>query len=205
MQKLDRDRIGNDLVDLQEPQSLNHHSNPRFLSRICSLEERECILASDDPHLMLWTHWAIKEASYKAIKKAFPHARFLPLHFSCTMLSDFSKWESRYQEFKCMVTVASTDEYVHAIAIAEGSKGSKKSYKSRVKKIASEETASLEVRKLALKLLEEAGYPSCEIVRPVIEEELSPPIALLNGQPLADCDISLSHDGKFIAAAVLLG
>jgi len=66
--------LGNDLVDLSHPDTLNFH--PRFPQRICTLSERNYLnlIPPDSPEYIekLWMIWSIKESAYKACKQYKP-------------------------------------------------------------------------------------------------------------------------------------
>lgn len=74
--------VGNDVVDLSAPRTVDRHRDPRFVARIFTDEEVRAMRASPDPGLALWRAWAAKEAAYKAVSKAlgsppvFAHRRF---------------------------------------------------------------------------------------------------------------------------------
>src|SRR5262245_4667090 len=73
--------IGNDVVDLGDPEALPGGPHPRFPSRVCNEQELCRIYAATDPMRMLWTHWAAKESAFKAMRKADPAVAFLPRSF----------------------------------------------------------------------------------------------------------------------------
>jgi len=61
--------LGNDVVDLLHPGGGRRGRGARFLDRVCSPAEKEIILASSDPDLALWVHWAAKESIFKSASK----------------------------------------------------------------------------------------------------------------------------------------
>ena len=81
-----KQKIGNDLVDLLDPQAQDKWQNPRFLARMCTLEEQQLVLRSSNPHRSLWTLWACKEAAFKAIKKEMESARFIPNQYVLSLI-----------------------------------------------------------------------------------------------------------------------
>src|ERR1700748_1252649 len=84
--------IGNDVVDLGDPANQNKHKDSRFLVKVCSEEEQRLLKLEKNSHSLLWTFWAIKEASYKALKKQFDGVRFIPPQYKCTKISE-DEWE----------------------------------------------------------------------------------------------------------------
>lgn len=63
-------------------------------------------------------------------------------------------------------------------------------------------SASIAVRRLATDLLARADVQNVEIVRPLAGSRPGPPQVMRGDQPVANIDISLSHDGRFVAAAI---
>ena len=57
--------IGNDIVDLKDPDTRPETFRPRFDERVFDAAERRAIARDADPHKRRWAHWAAKEASYK--------------------------------------------------------------------------------------------------------------------------------------------
>ncbi len=74
--------VGNDVVDLSAPRTVDRHLDRRFVARIFTDQEIRAMSGSPDPGLALWRAWAAKEAAYKAVSKAlgsppvFAHRRF---------------------------------------------------------------------------------------------------------------------------------
>ena len=74
--------VGNDIVDLNDPESTLEALHPRFTQRVFSEEERARIARSPDPRSTLWTLWAAKESAYKIALKQEPTAVFSPRAFA---------------------------------------------------------------------------------------------------------------------------
>ena len=74
--------VGNDIIDLGDPESALDALHPRFAQRVFSDEERQRIARSPDPGATLWTLWAAKESAYKIEKKRDPAAIFSPRAFA---------------------------------------------------------------------------------------------------------------------------
>lgn len=184
--------IGNDIVDLNDPQAKSKENNLAFLSRIFSSAEQRLISESSAPHVMLWTLWSIKEASFKAAQKLLSNIRFIPKKFSCEIIEAKSaRWLCYYNSACFNVHVTTTSDYVHAVAVNDAS-----FFLSAVLLENCEENASNTVRVLALRLLAELG-----VLADAIRHK--PPRFYRNETEIEGWDVSLSHDGRFIAAAVL--
>ena len=77
--------VGNDVVDLKEPDNRGKSGDDRFLARVFTAEEREQIAQAAAPDTLLWSLWAAKEAAYKAVSGGDPGAvcsipRRYPVH-----------------------------------------------------------------------------------------------------------------------------
>lgn len=70
--------IGNDVVDLEDPDTRPETFRPRFDQRVFDPSERRAIARDGDPHARRWAHWAAKEAGYKLCRQAVEAFVFTP-------------------------------------------------------------------------------------------------------------------------------
>ena len=70
--------IGNDIVDLEDPDTRPETFRPRFDERVFDAAERRSIARDADPHKRRWAHWAAKEAGYKLGRQADEDFVFTP-------------------------------------------------------------------------------------------------------------------------------
>ena len=61
--------IGNDVVDLEDPETRPETFRPRFDERVFDPVERRAIAHDPRPHARRWAHWAAKEAAYKLARQ----------------------------------------------------------------------------------------------------------------------------------------
>jgi hypothetical protein len=61
--------VGNDIVDLKEPDNCGKSGDERFIRRVFTPEERDRIVGAACPDQLLWAFWAAKEAAYKAVSR----------------------------------------------------------------------------------------------------------------------------------------
>ena len=61
--------VGNDIVDLKEPDNCGKSGDERFIRRVFTSEERDRIVGAACPDQLLWAFWAAKEAAYKAVSR----------------------------------------------------------------------------------------------------------------------------------------
>jgi phosphopantetheinyl transferase (holo-ACP synthase) len=203
--------LGNDIVDLADPFVRAKIRDERYLRRILTEEELAALADAAEPVLTLWAIWAAKEAAYKVVRKLDDRALFSPRRFQVdvTVLSGESSLGRKAGSYvrcgDCSVPVRWEfgNGFVHCLAVhgpPDRTDAPFDSVVSRVVRFPSPlSDASRRVRELAIELIASMDRSGpLEIVR----SERSPPMVLMNGEPLEDVDISLSHDGHFIAAAV---
>ena len=70
--------LGNDIVDLLDPESRPETFRPGFDERVFSVAERRAIVDDVNPLARRWAHWAAKEAAYKLARQIDPHFVFSP-------------------------------------------------------------------------------------------------------------------------------
>lgn len=220
--------VGNDIVDIEAPDAPGKEHDRRFLARVFRPEERDLILASPDPNLMLWTLWSAKEAAYKIARKISPETVFAHKRFAVRILEDPKRPMLGIVAFGDLwVNVAwmRGPGYLHCVGVADRSSPDR--VFSKVGSIADatsgaalrlsptelESCHSQESRAsrfLAKMILNDRGYHEAEVLRSRPDrpedtyERWGPPRAWCAGRPVSDVDMSLSHDGRFAAAAVHL-
>jgi len=73
--------VGNDIVDLRSVDK-NRTEEPRYYSKILSVEEQEIYSSLQPPTLpffiFIWLLWSVKESGYKYLKRNFPDLIFSP-------------------------------------------------------------------------------------------------------------------------------
>lgn len=79
--------VGNDIVDLKEPDNCGKSGDDRFLGRVFTPEERDRIVGAACPDKLLWAFWAAKEAAYKAVSRDDPSICSTPRRY-CVALDD---------------------------------------------------------------------------------------------------------------------
>lgn len=209
--------IGNDIVDLKDGDAQGKCKNLRFLAKVCRKEELHLIAGSNDPHEMLWTLWAIKEASYKAMEGWLHGQRsgqkeklsFWPPHFHCFPADEGegALWHCRYRHLCCHVFVEKNANYVHAIALVvvpphQINPEELERLVSGVEEVAVDAKlgadpfyVSMRTRDLALRLARDAGIDADSIAG-------RPPQLYCKEAAIKEARVSLSHDGNYVAVAL---
>ncbi|MDH4263224.1 MAG: 4'-phosphopantetheinyl transferase superfamily protein [Spirochaetia bacterium] len=104
--------LGNDIVDLNDPDTVNLLNNKKFLQRVFCESELENLtqLAIDKQNSYLWKLWAAKEAAYKSIKRLRNDIIFSPRRFHVS--SDTAS--VNYEDVCFFVDFKENNKYLHA-------------------------------------------------------------------------------------------
>ena len=225
--------IGNDVVDLISPENRQKSTDSRYLKRILTDTEIEQVRCSDNPDAALWSIWACKEAAYKVILKKFSGEAFLPrrwtAHFrqpaltvehQASKLSEaplggqtptaFTAGDVETSEKKIIpFFLFSSLSYVHCLAADGFDILNKVIWRVDVLPAGHNQKdgdPSIFARSClthALSVFLRDDHSQIKILRDREKDgELQPPAAYLNGIK-TDIDVSLSHDGQFVAYAFL--
>lgn len=210
--------VGNDIVDLNTRDAKEFPLNPRYLKK--ALREDELIYLENiqSNSTTFWFLWAAKEAVYKVVKKEDQHALFSHKLFKVENLKIESEIPTAivtYSLKKYYVEFKFNQEWVHCTCLPIEPNGKVYSiikHQAEIechneyfnaeerKSIKTEE--SLKVRCLLKKTLKDLTGYQYEIRRISQLREFGPPELWMNGKPIQDFDISLSHDGNYCAVTI---
>lgn len=188
--------LGNDIVDLDIALLENKASNPRYLNKICTQKEIAAIQSNEQPDMLLWRIWTMKESVYKIVAKQEGFRLFNPKKIATSIVDELEGQVSTpWGDF---VTYTSGDEHcICSIAL----KSFEQPFMSAYKKIAKGKDASVLCRKeLIAMFADQQGYKRKELG---IQMQGDAPYLYLGEKPI-DTTISLSHHGDYIAWAFLL-
>ena len=180
-------KVGNDIVDLDDPAIADSHLRPRLVERVCAKSERSMLASAADPKALLWSLFAAKEAAFKVLCKVGPRPVFAHRKFVVT--GDLSGVE--YGALRLPLWLEQGRGWVHALTSTEEVKPV-----GVVAALPSGKDPSAAAREL---LLGRLGLSGVEVVRDPVERSwdgFGPP-RLSKGAR----DISLSHDGGWVAFA----
>jgi phosphopantetheinyl transferase (holo-ACP synthase) len=188
--------VGNDVVDLTDPHIARHHENERFVARICAGQERERVATARD----LWALFAAKEASYKALVK-LGGSRLGPR--SIRVAPDLASVSCGNLRLELRVT--GDRDHVHAVvwtrerppvARAVRAEGPEHEEGDRARAVLGSIVA------MAIGCASEELAVVRDLV-PGAWDGRAPPRIERRGVRL-EADVSLSHDGHYVAAAALV-
>ena len=194
--------VGNDVVDLDEPETRLSGLHPRFDERVFGAAERAALEASRSRHLLHWALWAAKESAYKALRRLEPETVFSPREFAVELSSlpapgaagvAVGRVTHRAERFDLEVHL--DEASVHAVARSEGEPGSLVLWQVA----AVRDDAGGAVRRLAAAAIGSALALDAAELRIVGR----PPMAFHRGRPL-EAGLSLSHHGRLVAFACIL-
>jgi len=191
--------IGNDVVDLRDPDADPWRRHARFDGRVFHPGERALIATSLQPGWTRWILWALKESAYKAARKDEPTTVFSPVRFVVTP-QDAASAIVRVGRRRFRGFVSCGPGHVHAVAwrAAEAPGVTRMG----VARLATGETCPhAAARRLALEGLAPALGVAPEAL--AIHREGRIPALWVHGRR-SGADLSLSHHGRFVAFACRL-
>ena len=196
--------VGNDIVDLHDPESRPGALHARFDARVFTPAEREALSvsapASASRHELRWTLWAAKESAYKVAKKLDPAVRFLPRGFVVRRITE-GRAVVMHQTGSFDVQLDRTDEWVRAVATvsAASAPSTTRPVSGGVERLkAPGADPSRTVRELACEAL--GSWMNLPPGQVQIAADRGIPVALWRNRRLP-VDLSLSHHGRFVAWA----
>lgn len=198
--------VGNDLVDLADPFARRKGVCLRYASRVLGPRELDWWEKSGDPALLLWTLWSVKEAAFKAFGKITGPIPFLPKRTLVTENPGDGTPEIRgtaetpwgvavflsLRRGDCIHTLcAPAREDVldetrwHVAETAPGGDGSREARRAAGRALA----RHLGVNEKDIRILRDRGAGTSPAPRAFLWERELP------------ADLSLSHDGRYVACA----
>jgi phosphopantetheinyl transferase (holo-ACP synthase) len=211
--------VGNDVVDLRDPANQPDAIHPRFDRRVFARIERRALAAApaSTRHVERWKCWAAKESAFKLIRQIHVEAPFHPREL---VVTDVTATAARISApplgRDLSVTFDVDGDRVHAVATdpigrrrADGSKddASAAEIRSGLRQWSGGpgmETPEREVRRCAAEALAEWLVLEAASIRiePAGPRDRRP--LARSGDLVLPADVSLSHDGRWLAWALLL-
>lgn len=196
--------IGNDIIDLQYVE-WPPYQHIRYLERVCTSAEAGAVRGSGNPARSLATVWAAKEAAFKLLSRSSNLVHFVPREFVTdfaqrSSLSSCDELRVSHHGTQTGVSILETTQWLHAVAKSPSCAALRWRVRENLQD-ASHEIAPTEesaaVRQLAKELLQECGMKNA------ILDFVGRIPALRNvGRLGGENSISLSHHGRFVAAAI---
>jgi phosphopantetheinyl transferase (holo-ACP synthase) len=186
--------IGNDVVDLTDPEARPGATHARFDGRVFAPAERALLAESRAPQRLRWRLWAAKEAAYKVARKLDARAVFAPSRF-VVRLEGGGRGVVRYGAEVFAVWIDEAEDHVHAAAAGGDHRGRRPVMAARS---AAGASLSAAARSLAVDTLARVLGEDPRSIAIVSRDRI--PRARLRGRAAA-VDLSLSHHGRLVACA----
>ena len=192
--------VGNDVVDLREPEARPGAVHPRFDERVFTSEERDRLAEAPLPARLRWTLWAAKESAFKAAKQLDPDLPFHPRRFAVRLLDDARAEVAHRMAGRFDVWVEEARDWVHAVA-ASAEVEARRPFTARevlTSRLSDQESTGVRVRKRARR----TGAPLLSLdsreLRVVMEDRIP---RLFRRHVRLPLDLSLSHHGRVVACS----
>lgn len=192
--------VGNDVIDLADPEAADGALHPRFEARVLTLRELAQLVThqGEEAARWRWLFWAAKEAAYKVARAIDPTVRFSPRRFEVTMLGP-DRAAVRHDGVRFAVAITRNADFVHAVA-----RGRSTSPEAVLTGVAAIDGFDGEDPSRAARALATEAVASRLGLTPsdlrIERAPRRPPVLLLDGAP-AVRSLSLSHHGRFVAFA----
>lgn len=218
---------GNDVVDLLLPENLASASNTRYRNRVLSPFEQEIHKNSPNPDLLFWHLWSAKESAFKVISKLNPQTLFSHRRFEVhpdwqTSQNTTLNGVVKYKNETVSVRWDKHSGFLHCIANLQTTTRQYDLW-TDVRKLNDfadpgvfdfnpEESGSIhseesyKVRLLAKSLYHRLTKKNPRIIRLKSADciRLGPPEIYLEQIPDRHSDLSLSHDGEYLAVSLAI-
>jgi len=188
--------LGDDVVDLRDPEAAPGGTHPRFDERVFCPAEQALLRSGDSPVALRWTLWAAKESAFKAARRTDPKTVFSPVRF-VVRLTDGSCATVTHDGRRFRVRILRRDDAVHAVAVAEPGAAADLVVDS-ARLVAEDPSAA--VRRFAVERL--AACLVIDAARLTLGGRKIP-LLLVDGHP-SPVEVSLCHHGEAIGFAALL-
>jgi hypothetical protein len=188
--------LGNDIVDLRDPESSRVACHARFDRRVFCPGEFEAISSGYTDVQRRWILWSAKEAAFKAVRREHPGAVFSPARFVVDL--DRSLCGSvRYGIHRLPVRIRIDGDCVHAV-VSENQNPTGLFWGARRLTTAELRDSSQAVRRFAIASIAAGLRLAISDLR--IEKVRRIPELIVSGErvPLA---VSLSHHGSYAGFA----
>lgn len=212
--------VGNDIVDLGDPENRGKSGDRRFVERVFTAGEQRRIAAAVRPDALLWALWAAREAAYKAFSRHDPTVASIPKTYRICLDGDgeaalAGRSAAAGPPFEMggrviappgemELRLSLTEGYVHALAAPRPAALAAICWRvveTGVASLPAEDPSAL-IRRLLL--TEIAGRLGCPVGELTVRRAKAGPgaPAVFWGERLLTAGISLSHDGRFAAFAL---
>ena len=194
--------VGNDVVDLGDPESSSEALHPRFDARVFAAAERAALAVAPEENRERWKRWAAKEAAYKVARKRVPRTIFSPARFVTEFSAGSEDARVLHAADVFHVKFFEHGEAIHAVALPEGAEP--RELECAVQELSvSEASSDPEAPRVAVRDLVRgrlAQRLDLDASRIEVRRIERIPSLWIDGRA-SELDLSLSHHGRFVAFA----
>lgn len=217
--------LGNDIVDMKDERNLNRSGQKRFLDKLFTPSEQQLIATSDMPDHMVWVLWSIKESAYKVINRSTGIRSYAPLSYEVQLKSALIKGKLKVFSLKIMdgknvsdvefldssITVSGlklfaktlvAENFIHSLASSELSYLNLIKWKVEKTAETRPERQSHTIKELAKKHIaqnKKIELSEISILTDGVIGNSGPPLVQIKNKFTDKIDLSLSHDGPYLA------
>ena len=202
--------IGNDIVDLADPRAAGKSRDLRFMDRVFTAKERQAIFNHVNRDLYLWSLWAGKETAYKALCKIYSALSSAPGRYEIELFPSAGPVPERgVARTPCgsvSLRLFTGRDHLHCIGVTAGHDTDSVMWDvARIDRGNADPGYQSEIVRNMIKraascYLKESPE-TMEIVRIRGPRGLGPPVLYVR-KAQTTLDISMSHDGRFVACAL---
>jgi phosphopantetheinyl transferase (holo-ACP synthase) len=192
--------VGNDIVDLADPETRLEACHPRFDRRVFAPAEIKLLATTRSRVRMRWILWSAKEAAYKAARQACATTVFSPSRFVVCL--DSALHGTVHHENRCWnVRIQLNGNCVHAVVDDEKFRGDA-IWSARRLTVEERGDASTGARRLAVATV--AAHLGLSVGQLRIERSGRIPQLVVEGAA-PQLDLSLSHHGSYAGFVCRIG
>ncbi len=196
--------IGNDIIDIAEAFKINW-KREGFLQKIFNKNEKNWISNSNNPGLIVWLLWSMKESAYKIFFRQYLERVYNPVKFECKLIKENSNLFHGEVDFNDITYSTSSkilEEVISTTAVIMNGPSASKIAQENIKcSCADYSTQHKELYNFTLKKI------SDKINKPFnalsIQKDLYGIPHLFYKNSLLNIPISLSHHGNYAAYAIV--
>lgn len=104
--------IGNDIIDLSLAKTQSNWQRPRFLEKQFTKHEIQTIRKAENPFLLVWRFWSMKEAAYKVVVQQQNRRFFAPKKFACEIQSE-TRGLVKFEGHEFTTQTQTTHEFIY--------------------------------------------------------------------------------------------
>lgn len=111
--------LGNDIVDLNLAKSVSNWRRKNFLSKIFTPEEQSMVWKAENPDVLVWLIWSMKESAYKIVNRISERRFYNPQAFFCNVILNETgaRGTINYNGAEFLSSSEIRNDFIHTTAI----------------------------------------------------------------------------------------